>query len=379
MTDDIVSLADALRVKGQLPADWDQAFRAVSRERFIPDRIWVDEHGDGNDVALDRASEPERWQAAAFSNRVIVTQFDDGDTVWPDVGYRPTSSCSMPSAVLGMLNALDLHEGMRVLEIGTGTGYNAALLAARLGDEHVVTVEVDPLIATQARSGLIAAGCTSTVVCGDGAAGWRADAPFDRIIVTASVKLGRIPYAWVEQTAPGGIILTPLKTDFAAGPLVAFTVGPDGLATGRVVPPRVAFMEIRAQRTPIASWDGLRWDDPDADLTYTEVMPWTTLGNEAPQWAVAVAVPSCRYELWPRTPGRNPSHGVAWLGEPLSGSWASVIPSNTEGRYEVRQHGPRRLWNEVEAAHRWWLDQGKPTLDQWRFTVSADCQKADLW
>lgn len=340
----------------------------------------MDEHKDGHDVALNRVRvrDPQRWRATVFSNRVIVTQFDDGDTVWPDVGYRPTSSCSMPSAVLGMLDALDLHERMRVLEIGTGTGYNAALLAARMGDEHVVTVEVDPVLAEQARSALMAAGCASTVVCGDGAVGWCAGAPFDRIIVTAPVKLGRVPYAWVEQAAPGGIILIPLKTDFTAGPLVAFTVGCDGTATGRVVPLRVAFMEIRAQRTPRTCWDGLRCDDPDTDLIYTDVMPWTTLGNEDCQWAIAVAVPSCRYELWPRTPGRNPRHGIAWLGDPLSGAWASVILSDTKDRYEVRQYGPRRLWDEVEAGYRWWLGQGKPKLDQWRFMVSAECQKAEI-
>jgi hypothetical protein len=144
------------------------------------------------------------------------------------------------------------------------------------------------------------------------------------------------------------------------------------------VPLRVEFMEIRAHRTPVINWDGLRWDDPDADLSHTEVMPWTTLGNEAPRWTIAVAVPSCRYELWPRTPGRNPRHGVAWLGDPLSGSWGSVVPGATKDRYEVRQRGPRRLWDEVEAAYRWWLDQGRPTLDQWQFTVSPDRQTANL-
>lgn len=201
------SLADALQATGQLPLDWDKAFRSVSRAQFIPARIWIDEHDDGRDVALDRTSEPARWRGAVHSDRVIVTQFDDGNTVWPEVGYRPTSSCSMPSAVLGMLDALDVREGMRVLEIGTGTGYNAALLAQRLGDEYVTTME---------------------------------------------------------------------------------------------------------------------------------------------------------------------------LGDPLSGSWASVIPGNTKDRYEVRQRGPRRLWEEVESAYRWWQDQGKPTLDQWRFTVSPDRQTADL-
>jgi hypothetical protein len=93
------------------------------------------------------------------------------------------------------------------------------------------------------------------------------------------------------------------------------------------------------------------------------LLHWATLGNEAPQWTIAVAVSSCRYELWARTPGRN-RHGVAGLGDPLSESWAGVIPGSTKDRYEVRQRGPGRSWDEVEAAYHWWLYQGKPTLDQ---------------
>lgn len=90
MTADANTLADALQAKGQLPPGWDKAFRSVSREQFIPDRIWIDEHDDGRDVALDRTSEPARWRGAVYSDRVIVTQFDDGNTAWPEVGYRPT-------------------------------------------------------------------------------------------------------------------------------------------------------------------------------------------------------------------------------------------------------------------------------------------------
>lgn len=90
----------------------------------------------------------------------------------------------------------------------------------------------------------------------------------------------------------------------------------------------------------------------------------------------AVSVPNCRYELWKATAERN--HGIAWLGDPLSGSWASVIPGSGEDQYEVRQYGPRRLWNEVSAAHQWWLDHGRPSVDRWRFTISQDRQTASL-
>lgn len=360
---------------GSLDEVWAAVFAATPRERFIPERAWVDEsEGDQMDcVALDRATDPERWLCAVRSDRVIVTQFDDGMTTWPRVGRRPSCSCSMPSLVAGMLGALDVRDGCHVLEIGTGTGWNAALLARRLGEDLVTTIEVDPTLAEAARAAFDSASPAPRVITGDGAASWAPNAPYDRVIVTAAVKLGRVPYAWVHQARPGAVILVPIKTDLCAGPLVRFTVNDDGTATGSVVPPRVGFMELREQRTPDTDFRYRRWDDPEADLTHTDLMPWTTLGNEAPRWALAVAMPSCRYELWKRTPGRNPDHGVAWLADPLTGSWASVVPG-AHDHYDVRQHGPRRLWDEAEAACQWWKAIGEPSPRDWTFTITPDNQ-----
>src|SRR5580704_2495222 len=84
---------------GSLDQAWAAVFAATPRERFIPERAWVDEaDGDQMDcVALDRVTDPDRWLAAVHSDRVIVTQFDDGATTWPRIGRRPSCSCSMPS------------------------------------------------------------------------------------------------------------------------------------------------------------------------------------------------------------------------------------------------------------------------------------------
>jgi protein-L-isoaspartate O-methyltransferase len=91
---------------------------------------------------------------------------------------------------------------MRVLEIGTGTGYNAALLAHRLSAENIVSVEVDPAVAEHARRVLAAAGFGAlTVVSADGAEGYLPRAPYDR--VSSTVATAEVPYAWVAQTCPG--------------------------------------------------------------------------------------------------------------------------------------------------------------------------------
>ncbi|HWR46493.1 MAG TPA: protein-L-isoaspartate(D-aspartate) O-methyltransferase, partial [Pseudonocardiaceae bacterium] len=235
---------------------------------------------------------------------------------------------------------------------------------------EVTTVEVDPTLAEHARTTLDGKS-TVRVVTADGAVGRHPGAPFGRVLATASVRLGQFPYEWVAQTRPGGVIVTAIRADLTSGPLVRFTVGEDGTAIGRVVPTRVGFMELRAHRTP-SRWRRLRWDDPAADLTHSDLQPWTALLAEAPRWAIALAVPQCRYDVWKRTPHRP--HGMAWLVDTCSGSWASVVPGDAEGRYDVRQYGPRRLWSEVEAAHRWWRHSGEPTLEDWEFVITPDGQ-----
>jgi len=100
-----------------------------------------------------------------------------------------------------MLAALDAHEGHRVLDTGTGTGYNAALLAHRLGAEQVTSIEVDPDVAASARTALSDNGFGGvTTVTGDGALGYPSGGPYDRVIATAACN--QIPYAWIAQTRP---------------------------------------------------------------------------------------------------------------------------------------------------------------------------------
>jgi protein-L-isoaspartate(D-aspartate) O-methyltransferase len=106
-----------------------------------------------------------------------------------------------------MLSVMQLRPGLSVLEIGGGSGYAAATLAV-LG-ARVITLEVQPELADQARRNLAVAGLDKgvTVVTADGRAGWPEAAPFDRILVSASVDA--IPQAWLDQLAPDGILVYP--------------------------------------------------------------------------------------------------------------------------------------------------------------------------
>lgn len=116
---------------------------------------------------------------------------------------------SQPSLVALMSEALQLEGGERVLEIGTGSGYQAAVLC-KLG-ATVDSVEVVPELAERARRILDEIGCEDVRIhTGDGWAGWLENAPYDRIVVTAAPEV--MPRALVDQLAEGGMILAPVGT-----------------------------------------------------------------------------------------------------------------------------------------------------------------------
>jgi protein-L-isoaspartate(D-aspartate) O-methyltransferase len=157
------------------------AFRAIPREQFVPD------------VPLDEVYS---------SSEAIVTKRIDG------VGV---SSASAPDVIAIMLEQLNLQRGHRVLEIGAGTGYNAALIAHVVGDTgRVVTIDIDEDLVDGARMHLAAAGVHDVeVVCGDGVLGYAPAAPFDRIILT--VAAGDIAPCWQQQLTPTGRLVLPLS------------------------------------------------------------------------------------------------------------------------------------------------------------------------
>ncbi|WP_345025226.1 rRNA adenine N-6-methyltransferase family protein, partial [Actinomadura keratinilytica] len=142
-------LIDKLADAGMMTDRWRPPFLAVPRHRFVPDVIWVDAE-DGELITRRREDDPAAWLETAYADEPIVTQVDDGATPDTGRGLLVTSSISAPSIVSRMLHYLQVEPGMRVLEIGTGTGWNAALLAHMAGGQNVTTVEIDAAIADRA-------------------------------------------------------------------------------------------------------------------------------------------------------------------------------------------------------------------------------------
>lgn len=160
--------------------------------------------------SLDRGSFMDRHQQDAGRDEALP------------IGYGQT--ISQPSLVLEMTVALDLEDHHKVLEIGTGSGFQTALLAAF--SREVYTVEKIPQLAESAKKRLEAKGFENiSFLLGDGSLGWPEHAPYDRIIVTAAAS--DIPKELMDQLANGGRMLIPVGHQYSQD-LLAIDKSSDG-------------------------------------------------------------------------------------------------------------------------------------------------------
>ncbi|KOU50139.1 rRNA adenine N-6-methyltransferase family protein [Streptomyces sp. WM6378] len=240
-----------------------QTFLKVPREYFVPDQVWwPTPRDDGLHHVIDRRERPRAWLKGVYRPRAsLITQVADG-AVLPEDGPTDapfTSAVSCSAVVVDMLHYLDPGPDDTALEIGTGSGYSTAILAHRVRPESLVTIEIDEQLADRARKALAGLGLHPTVVAGDGEAGYPVRGPYTRIISTAAVQ--EIPQAWLDQAAPGAIVVAPLHGPFGHDALLRLVADGQGGGTGRLVT-GVAFMKMRGQRAD-RSFAELGW--PTAD------------------------------------------------------------------------------------------------------------------
>lgn len=206
-------LVDQLIALGDLwSAPLIQAFRATPRHRFLTHLYEFQKASGWQEIALEQLG--PRELALIYADRVLTTRLSESASRSSGAAI---SSSSQPSLMAQMLEDLQPRPGMRVLEIGTGTGYNAALLAKVV--EEVVSIDIDSRVLAEAEEHLRAFPSRKvTLHHADGRDGWAGQAPYDRIIVTASTP--DLEPAWLEQSAEGGRVLAPI--DLAPG--LAYTL-----------------------------------------------------------------------------------------------------------------------------------------------------------
>jgi len=335
------------------------AFTEVPRHVFVPDFLRIELNSDGfavTDGKVDRTDSD--YFDSVYTDQPLMTQTKPVEGQ-PD-SYVWSSSSSMPSVMADMIEELEVKPGMSILESGTGTGYNAAILCHLLGDQAVTTVEIDPDLLRDALERL------------DGLGYHPATDPagrhHDRVLATHAVD--HVPYDWIRWSKPGAVILTDLRppSNTDIGAWVKLTVDADGTtASGKLMPPRGYFMSARK----VADFADIGHQLPE--LTLEEHQARADL-MEVRETVLSPAVfqdETFRLYFW------RQSIDVWWWSQDESinlnapdGSWAQVHDGT------VSMIGPRDIWAEAEQAYQRWQDAGQPDLSEWTVKVTADGRTA---
>ncbi|MCK2241227.1 MULTISPECIES: methyltransferase domain-containing protein [unclassified Crossiella] len=350
-------LVALLRQKGTLQDRlWCQAFLDVPRHVFVPKFTLLD--AAENLVTIDRR-QPEEWLAAVYSDDALVTSHDESGIA--------CSSSTQPFVMAVMLEVLQARSGMRVLEIGTGTGYNTALLSYALGAQNVTSVEIDSAVSRAAKTALVSLDFRPEIIVGDGLQGFPANAPYDRIIATCSTR--KVPQSWLEQTADNGVIVVNLGFG-----IIALSMTTERVASGQFHPEVAAFIEARPA-------------DGRAGLPFGELI---RIVNQEPETVSQGDNPSLittadfEFLLKLVIPGLSWYTRLDDLGNPErwgatdidSGSWITL--DHHGDMTTVSQGGARKLWPTIQTLYQSWLEAGKPSHDHYGLTIAPDGQHS-LW
>lgn len=337
----------------------ESAVRAVPRHLFI-ERFAVafnanDPWGPAEWATVDRTNPSPEALDAIYSDRGLM--------------MRPPpehSAASQPALVLTMLHELGLEPGMRVLEIGTGSGWNAALIARGVGrDDLVHSVDIQQDLVERAREHLTAAGHPGVELrAADGAARWPEAAPFDRIVAT--VGCPDLPPAWLDQLTDGGALLVPLLLRGFGAPLLHLRK--DGAAfTGGFRGPS-GFMTLQgAHHTD--THDQIIIDDVPNALPVTSASLPEPI-NSGFLWFLCATSDAFRYAV---RRGEEIPHILHHVD---TASWITFMPDDPS----VQVVGESRALYDLRTTQEEWIEHGRPSLKSFGVeVVSADEAPAGGW
>jgi protein-L-isoaspartate(D-aspartate) O-methyltransferase len=357
---DLARLVDqyalALKAAGAIrSAAVEAAFRRVPRHQLI-ERFY---QGRVEDIVEIDPSDPAHL-ALIYSNKAFTTRW------WP----APSSS-TLPTLMALMLELLKLRPGMRVLEIGAGTGYNAALLAELVGDQRLVTtLDLQEDVVTQTRRNLAAAGYGQIhVLARDGFAGYSDFAPYDRIVAT--VGCSDLSPHWLDQLAPDGFLLIPLAHgDVFSCPLTRVWQQ-KGRIYGRVVG-YASFMAVRGELRRDA------WLSEDDNLMLSQLVNTSDPDTTYPLFEGLTDYPEPR----PGLPSGQAAHLEffyflalhtsrtfwTWRGPGLGGTQGCVLLADDS--IQLYGNQARACYRELDQIYHLWEQKGKPGMREYQLEFS---------
>ncbi len=364
-------LVDRLIARGSLRSPTlIAAFRATPRHLFL-DKVY--HHQGGYWHTLDAQNLSAEDLRIIYSDRALTTHLSTP----AEEGEQPVaiSSSSQPSLMAQMLEDLHLEPGQHILEIGAGTGFNAALLAHVVAPSsgYVIAVDIDREVLDSAAQHLsVLPDRRVALYHADGRLGFSPVAPFDRIQATAATP--DVEPAWLEQVVPGGIVQAPV--DLAPG-LAYVMQGEvfDGILLGGLT--RAAyFMPLRDEGD--AGRDRNAPDSPLPDPQRLEAVPapWASWNIRRPDSEVDDFLPSVAMLAWlegltlgyASCPDGRAGHAIVdlvrgqacWMGP---AEWRISGP----GGHEMGQW----LWRR-------WLDLGGPRPEDWRLSAAVDGERLTM-
>jgi len=334
-----------------------RAFSRVERHKLLESFYLEDEGGEFESAGrrltkrdFDAQNPDPELLKVIYSKRALLTRIN------------PPSSTSQPPLVAYMLELLKLQNGMNVLEIGAGTGYNAALMQEVVGRTgHITTIDIQEEVVEQTRRLLKASGYGGIkVIAADGGEGFSENAPYDRIIAT--VGCPDISFRWVEQLADGGFMLIPLQHG-AEGfdPLVRIWKEGERLL-GRFVGDS-GFMSIQGelaieQRPNFEDLARLPSREPTTVYPLFGICKEINAFREKRQWSQFL---SCL--LFMAILGdKKAFYGDAFYG----GFWDGQKGAILVRKDGVALYGDESLFRDLRSLNQQWEELGRPELSDWR-------------
>jgi protein-L-isoaspartate O-methyltransferase len=368
------ALADQLAGLPGIDPRWAAVFARVPRHVFVPAFYpTLDTDGEDPPQPVDETEDPDRWLDAVYRDQSLVTQY----ALTPGTSnlWQSTSSSTRPSLMARMLTLLDTdtddgssRAGKRVLEIGTGTGYNAAILSHRLGASTVASIDLDPHLVGLAHERLATLDYHPVLASTNGADGLPGHGPYDRILATCAIS--RVPPAWIDQLAPGGLIVADMRGGLASSLLVARrdtnpTGGACGAVSGRFLAEPGHFMWLRrAVDNPLrdAGTFVTSIDYDDARPARTTIEP-TLLTQPDFRFLLQLIAPVID-RIW--TSHRDGTSIVRIAA--TDHSWAELTPST----HTALQNGPTDLLDKIEHAAQLWHKHHHPAPTRLGITDTPD-------